>query len=71
MEIKKGKYRHYKGGEYEVLGVAVHSEALEELVIYKMLYDSHDYKKGTVWVGSETVGVGAAERGIGDVHEGV
>jgi hypothetical protein len=48
--IKLGKYKHYRGGEYEVLGIAVHSETLEELVMYKMLYDSKDYKKGTVWV---------------------
>lgn len=32
-----GKYRHYKGGEYEVVGVAHHSETLEELVVYKAL----------------------------------
>lgn len=37
-EIKKGKYRHYKGKEYEVLGVVKHSETLEELVVYKALY---------------------------------
>ena len=36
--IKKGKYRHFKGGEYEVLGVATHSETLETLVVYKPLY---------------------------------
>ena len=51
MEIKKGqRWKHYKGGEYEVLGIAVHSETLEEMVVYKMLYDSKDYKKGTIWV---------------------
>ncbi len=38
--IKKGKYRHYKGKEYEVLGVARHSETLEELVVYKALYQT-------------------------------
>ncbi len=37
-EIKLGKYRHYKGKEYEVLGVAKHSETLEEMVVYKALY---------------------------------
>lgn len=51
MEIKNGqRWRHYKGGEYETLGIAIHSETLEEMVIYKMLYHGHGYKKGTVWV---------------------
>ena len=34
----QGRYRHYKGGEYEVLGVARHSETLEPLVLYRPLY---------------------------------
>lgn len=36
--IKNGKYRHFKGKEYEVLGIARHSETLEELVVYRQLY---------------------------------
>lgn len=34
-----GRYRHYKGGEYEVIGVARHSESLEPLVVYRPLYN--------------------------------
>lgn len=34
-----GRYRHYKGGEYEVFGVTRHSETLEPLVLYRTLYD--------------------------------
>ena len=34
-----GRYRHYKGGEYEVVGVARHSETLEPMVIYRPLYN--------------------------------
>jgi hypothetical protein len=36
--IQLGRYRHYKGGEYEILGVVRHSESLEPLVLYRPLY---------------------------------
>jgi hypothetical protein len=37
-DIKLGRYIHYKGNAYEVLGVARHSETLQELVVYRALY---------------------------------
>ena len=38
LEVRPGRYRHYKGNEYTVLGVARHSETLEELVVYRQEY---------------------------------
>ena len=35
-----GRYRHYKGGEYELIGVARHSETLQPLVVYRPLYNA-------------------------------
>ncbi len=49
-KIKLGRYQHYKGKFYEVLGVARHSETLEELVVYRALYDSPEFGKDQIWV---------------------
>lgn len=43
--MKLGKYRHFKGNEYEVLAVARHSETDEKMVVYKALYGD-----GEIWV---------------------
>jgi hypothetical protein len=39
-DTPQGRYRHYKGHEYEVIGVACHSETLEALVLYRPLYNA-------------------------------
>ena len=39
-ETPLGRYRHYKGGEYEVIGVARHSETLAPMVVYRPLYNA-------------------------------
>lgn len=44
-EIKIGRYRHFKGNEYEVLYLAKHSETLEPMVVYRALYGEHG-----IWV---------------------
>ena len=43
--IRPGRYRHFKGNEYEVIGVATHSETHERLVVYRPLYGD-----GGLWV---------------------
>ena len=40
-EVLPGRYQHYKGGQYTVLGVARHSETHEELVVYRQEYGDH------------------------------
>ncbi len=41
QETPIGLYRHYKGGQYEVIGTARHSETLEPMTVYRALYGAH------------------------------
>ncbi|ATC63170.1 hypothetical protein CMV30_03915 [Nibricoccus aquaticus] len=44
-KLRPGRYRHYKGKDYQVIDVARHSETEEALVVYRLLYDDH-----SLWV---------------------
>ncbi|MBI4239475.1 DUF1653 domain-containing protein [Candidatus Uhrbacteria bacterium] len=50
QEVEIGKYRHYKGGFVEVLGIAHHSESIEEFVVYKTLYENRTFGMGSIWI---------------------
>lgn len=55
MKIKLGKYRHFKGNEYEVIGIAKNSETLEKTVVYRALYGNNELwvRPASMW--NETV----------------
>ena len=60
--LAPGRYRHYKGRDYDVIGVAWHSETLEPVVVYRPLYG-----EGALWVRPwamffETVVIDSVER---------
>ncbi len=57
MEIKPGRYRHFKGGEYQVIGLAKHSETGEPMVVYRALYG-----EGGLWVRPEAMFLDTLER---------
>ena len=57
MELKPGKYRHFKGHEYELVGVAKHSETLEPMVVYRALYGD-----GGLWVRPAVMCIEAIDR---------
>ena len=61
-EVKLGRYRHFKGNEYEVVAIAKHSETLEEMVVYRALYQDGGYWVRPVNMFLETVTVNGKEQ---------
>ncbi|MEP5763887.1 MAG: DUF1653 domain-containing protein [Halieaceae bacterium] len=62
MDVNPGRYRHYKGGEYEVFYVATHSETEEKLVIYRTLYGDMSYWARPLSMFTETVVIDGVEQ---------
>ncbi len=60
--IQPGRYRHYKGNEYQVLGVAKHSETEEDFVVYRALYGA-----GGLWIRPVEIFVEKISTGGGQV----
>lgn len=56
-EIRPGRWRHFKGNEYVVLGIAQHSETLEPMVVYRALYGD-----GGLWVRPAAMWLETVER---------
>ena len=52
-DLKVGRYQHYKGNFYAVVGNAINSETLEEVVVYRALYESTEFGKNVLWVRSK------------------
>lgn len=73
--IRPGRYRHYKGNEYTVIGIARHSETLEEMVVYRQEYAEHGLWVRPKRMFSETVPVDGQEvprfQGLGSSNEEV
>ena len=57
MELKPGRYRHFKGNEYELIAIASHSETLEPMVVYRALYGEQG-----LWVRPQEMWTEAVER---------
>lgn len=55
--LQPGRYRHYKGKDYEVIGIATHSETQEKLVVYRTLYGDFDLWVRPLTLFTETVTV--------------
>lgn len=57
MTVKPGLYRHFKGNMYRVIGTALHSETMEEMVVYQALYGEMD-----LWVRPRNMFLETVER---------
>ena len=55
--LQPGRYRHYKGKEYQVIGIATHSETQEKLVVYRTLYGAFDLWVRPLGMFTETLNV--------------
>lgn len=61
-EVIPGRhYRHYKGDEYELVGVAHHSETLEEMIVYRGFYDSPEFGPNPIWARPRAIFVDSVE----------
>lgn len=59
--VENGIYEHYKGKRYKVIGVARHSETLEEFVVYRALYDSEEFGNRALWIRPKAEFLGKVE----------
>jgi hypothetical protein len=50
QEIKLGRYQHFKGNFYEVIGIARNSDTLEEFIVYRALYDDKKFGNNALWI---------------------
>ncbi len=62
IETPPGRYRHYKGGEYEVLGSVRHSETLEPMTLYRALYGERGLWVRPAAMFGEAVEIGGVRR---------
>lgn len=62
MDVQPGLYEHFKGKRYEVIGIAHHSETLEEFVVYRALYESPEFGTNALWVRPKTMFLETVER---------